>query len=111
MYGLIGKMLTASGRRDEVVRILIEGTAKMPGCLGYVVAEDLADDNAIWITEVWDTEASHAASLALPQVKEAIAKARPLIAGFGERIVTRPVGGVPGNSDWRLGARDSRLGD
>lgn len=94
MYGLIGKMLTAPGKRDEVVRVLIEGTAQMPGCLSYVVAEDTADDNALWITEVWDTEASHSASLALPQVKAAITQARPLITGFSERFVTRPVAGV-----------------
>ena len=92
MYGLIGKMLTTTGTRAEVLQILIEGTAGMPGCLSYVVAEDASDVNAIWITEIWDSEASHAASLALPQVKAAIAKARPLIAGFGERFVTRPVG-------------------
>jgi quinol monooxygenase YgiN len=97
MYGLIGRMLTTAGKRDEVLRILIEGTAEMPGCLSYVVAEDPRDANAIWITEVWDTEASHAASLALPQVKAAIAKARPLIAGFDERFVTRPVGGLRAN--------------
>ena len=95
MYGLIGKMLTIAGRRDEVVAILLEGVAQMPGCLSYVVAEDPGDANAIWITEVWDSEASHRASLALPQVKAAIAKARPMISGFSERFITRPVGGYP----------------
>jgi quinol monooxygenase YgiN len=50
------------------------------------------DDSGIWISEVWDSEASHAASLTLPTVKEAITKGRPLIAAFGPRYVT-PVGG------------------
>lgn len=36
---------------------------------------------------------SHDASLSLPSVKDAITRGRPLIAGFGERIVTTPVGG------------------
>ncbi len=45
------------------------------------------------ITEVWDSEASHKASLALPAVKDAIGRARPLIATFGEHFVTTPVGG------------------
>jgi quinol monooxygenase YgiN len=94
MYGLIGKMLTVPGKRDELVAILLEGTADMPGCLSYVVAEDPADANAIWITEVWDSKASHGASLSLPAVKEAIAKGRPLIAGFGDRIETKPIGGA-----------------
>jgi quinol monooxygenase YgiN len=65
----------------------------MPGCLSYIVATDASDANAIWITEAWDSKASHDASLSLASVKEAIAKARPLIAGFGDRAVTTPVGG------------------
>ena len=93
MYGLIGKLVTLPGRRDELITILLESTANMPGCLSYIVAHDPGNVDAIWITEVWDSEASHAASLSLPAVKSAIAKGRPLIAGFGERFVTSPVGG------------------
>lgn len=97
MYGLIGKALAAVGQRDALIQVLLEGTQRMPGCLSYIVAKDTSDPNAIWITEVWDSEESHRASLALPAVKAAIAKGRPLIAGFGERFVTEPVGG-PGLS-------------
>ena len=93
MYGLIGKMTTTPGQRDALVAILLGGTGAMPGCLSYVVAKDPADENAIWITEVWDSEANHSASLTLPAVKEAIAKGRSLIAGFSDRVVTAPVGG------------------
>ena len=94
MYGLIGKMNAAPGQRDAVIAILLEGTAKMAGCLSYIVAKDPIDANAIWITEVWDTEANHKASLALPAVQAAIARARPMIVGFGERFITTPLGGV-----------------
>ena len=93
MYGLIGKMTAAADKRDELIAILLEGTTKMPGCLSYIVAKDPGDANAIWITEVWDSQASHEASLSLPGVKAAIAKGRPLIAGFSDRVVTSPVGG------------------
>ena len=93
MYGLIGKMTTAAGKRDELISILLEGVGGMPGCLSYVVAKDPADANAIWITEVWDSEESHKASLSLPAVKQAITRGRPLIARFSDRIVTEPVGG------------------
>lgn len=93
MYGLIGKMIAVSGQRDALISILLDGVADMPGCLSYVVAKDPADPNAIWITEVWDSSASHQASLSLPSVKQAIARGKPLIAGFGERFVTEPVGG------------------
>ena len=93
MYGLIGRMMATPGRRDELIGILVEGVSGMPGCLSYIVAKDPADADAIWITEVWAGQASHEASLALPTVREAIARGRPLIAGFGERTVTEPVGG------------------
>ena len=93
MYGLIGKMNTVSGQRDALITILLEGTDKMPGCLSYVVAKDPADENAIWITEVWDSKTSHEASLKLPSVQRAISRGKPLIAGFGSRTVTEPVGG------------------
>ena len=93
MYGLIGKMLATPGNRDALVSILLEGTGGMPGCLSYVIATDPSDPNAIWITEAWDNADSHAASLKLPGVQQAIAKARPIIAGMGERFVTAPVGG------------------
>lgn len=93
MYGLIGKMRTVAGQRDALVAILLEGTGSMPGCLSYVVALDPADADAIWITEVWDGEASHKASLQLPAVRDAISRGRPLIAGFDSSTVTTPVGG------------------
>jgi quinol monooxygenase YgiN len=94
MYGLIGRMLLAPGQREAVIAILLEGTTKMPGCLSYIVAKDPSDDRAVWVTEVWDSEASHQASLSLPAVQAAIAKAKPMITGFAERFVTTPVGGV-----------------
>lgn len=93
MYGLIGKMLAAPGRRDDLIAILLEGVAGMPGCLSYVVARDMTDPDALWISEVWQSRQAHEASLALPSVREAIARGRPLIAGFGERFETEPVGG------------------
>jgi quinol monooxygenase YgiN len=93
MYGLIGKMSAAPGKRDELIAVLLESTGEMPGCLSYIVAKDSADENAIWITEAWDSKASHDASLSLPQVRQAIAKGRPLIAGFSDGVTTTPVGG------------------
>ena len=94
MYGLIWKMLAKSGRREELIKLLLDGTGGMPGCLSYIVATDPADSDAIWITEAWTDAASHQASLKLPAVQAAITAARPLIAGFGERFETVPVGGV-----------------
>jgi quinol monooxygenase YgiN len=93
VYGIIGKIVARPGKRDALVEILLDGIAAMPGCLSYVVANDQADEDALWVTEVWEAEASHKASLTLPSVQRAISAGRPLIARFGERVVTAPVGG------------------
>lgn len=66
----------------------------MPGCRSYIIARDPASEGGIWITEVWDSQAEHKASLQMPHVQAMIAKARPIIAGFGERFETEPLGGV-----------------
>jgi quinol monooxygenase YgiN len=51
------------------------------------------DPDAIWVTEVWRSEADHAASLANDAVKAVIARAKPVIVGFGERFTLEPVAG------------------
>lgn len=93
MYGLIVHMTAAPGQRDALVSILLGSTSNMPGCLSYVLAQDPTNPDAIWITEVWDSQASHKASLSLPAVKDAILRAKPLIAGFDKQTETVPVGG------------------
>lgn len=93
MYGLIGKISTVPGQRDAFAAILLDGTNAMPGCLSYIVARDPGDENALWVTEVWDRQESHKASLSLASVQAAIAKGRPMIAGFSNRVETAPLGG------------------
>lgn len=90
-FGMIGKMKAQPGKRAELVAILASGTGAMPGCRAYLIAEDVKDPDAIWITEIWDDAASHKASLQLPEVRAAIAKGRPLIAAFELSAETRPV--------------------
>lgn len=91
MYGLIGSIKCVDGKREELIGFLAEGSADMPGCLSYVIARDSSEPDTVWVTEVWQNKGSHAASLSLPSVQQAIVKARPLIAGFGHRFETEPV--------------------
>jgi len=95
MYGLICKIRCVPGRRDALASILVEGTSAMPGCLSYIVAHDISDGDALWVTEIWDSAESHRSSLALPAVQHAIGHGKPLIAAFDERHETRPVGVRP----------------
>jgi quinol monooxygenase YgiN len=90
-YGLIGQMMAQPGQRAALIAILSEGTGAMPGNMGYLIGEDSANADAIWIVEIWETKEAHAASLQLPAVQAAIAKGRPLIAGFGTRAEFKPV--------------------
>ncbi len=93
MYGLMGSFQAVEGKRGELIQLMLGAVGDMPGCRSYVVAEDVSDEVTVWITEVWDSAEAHKASLKLPAVQAVIAKARPLIAAFGEHRETRPVGG------------------
>ena len=46
MFGMIGKMRAASGKRSELIAILSAGTETMPGCLHYIVMEDQSDPDS-----------------------------------------------------------------
>lgn len=93
MYGIIGKLIALPDERDTLIEVLLAGTKNMSGCIQYVVSKDAEDENAIWITEIWDKQESHQASMALPGVQEAIAKGKPLIASFEIRQIVEPIGG------------------
>ena len=94
MYGLIGRIRAVPGKRQALADILLGGTGGMPGCLSYVIAEDPADPDVLIVTEVWTDQAAHRGSLQLDSVKAAIAKGRPLIAGFDSQVETNVLGGI-----------------
>lgn len=91
MYGLIVKLTVVPGRRDELIALLGESSRAMPGCSSYLIAKDAADENVVWVTEVWDSQASHDASLTLRAVQAAIPQIKPLIARLEKIAVTEPV--------------------
>lgn len=94
MFGLIGNFRIAPGKRDEVLRLMSAGIGSMPGCMSYVIAADNADPDTLWVTEVWENEEFHQASLQLPEVRAVIERVMPYIVG-GESIArTTPVIGT-----------------
>ena len=94
MWGMIAKMSLLPGKRDEMIAILKESSADMRGCLSYIVAKDDADADTIWVTEVWDSMASHDESLSLPAVKRAIPRSKAIVSNFEKIAVTQRVWGV-----------------
>ena len=93
-YGRIGSLIAVAGQRDALIAALVSGASRMPGCVSYVVGKDVGNPDVLWITELWDSQASHAASLKLPHVRETITRAKPLIAGFGQSVVIEPVANI-----------------
>lgn len=94
MFGMIGRITAHPGKRDELIAILAPCEGSLPGCLSYIVARDPKHADALYVTEAWESREAHAASLMLASVQAAIAKGRPLIAGFETIAETEPVGGV-----------------
>ena len=94
MYGLVVKITAVPGKRDEMIGLLRESAADMPGCFSYVVAKDSTDENVVWITEVWESAASHNASLSLPSVTKSMRRVKPLITAFDKIAVTTPIWGL-----------------
>lgn len=94
MFGLVGKFTVHAGKRDALIAVLAATSSDLPGCLSYIVARDAGDADTLWVTEVWDNPESHAASLKLPQVQQAIQQARPWIREIARVATTEPVSGL-----------------
>ena len=77
LYGRQGRIVAKAGQRDALVEILSAGAAaeEMPGCRLYVIGLAETDEDTILITEIWDSEQAHRASLDLASVKNAISEA------------------------------------
>lgn len=95
-YGYIGSMRTRPGYRDEVASLLARGAEELRdhGCLLYLVGVSDTDEDAIWVTEVWQSREAHDASLELPSARAAIAETMPKLTGEFTRQETTVVGGL-----------------
>jgi quinol monooxygenase YgiN len=90
-YGYIGSMKARPGHRDEVMALLLGGVdgLRAAGCDIYLVGASDADDDTIWVSEVWKSKEHHDASLQLPEAKAAIGRAMPMLTGeFTSREMT-----------------------
>jgi quinol monooxygenase YgiN len=103
-YALAGKLAARPGRRDELRDLMLESGAAldaMPGCMLYLISEARDDADALWITEVWNDEAPHRASLQLDAVRAVIERAMPIIdMDRMEQVHLVPVGGKWPGGPW-----------
>ena len=99
MFMLHGRLAAKAGKREELLSILMEGelAPSMTGCRLYLVAVDETDDEGVWVTEVWESEVAHSASLQLDSVRQRIERAIPILdmQGFKQQRLTARAG-IPG---------------
>ncbi|WP_068500276.1 putative quinol monooxygenase [Paenibacillus kribbensis] len=94
-YAMFGKLTTHPGKREELAKMMLESVEtlnNMEGCIYYILhaAQDDLDD--LWITELWESQEAHAASLKNEKVLELIGRCRHLIAE-ASTIKVQPLGG------------------
>ncbi len=81
-----GTLGAVPGKRDELVALLTRRNHALSraGCLAYEVGVNDDAPDTVYVVELWESAAAHRASLELPDVRAAIAAARPLLSGeFG----------------------------
>src|SRR5689334_15807735 len=85
MFMLHGRLGAKPGKRDDLLKTMSEAGESVPGNRLYVIAVDETDADGVWVTEIWESEGAHAASLRLDHVRERIARVLPLIDTNGIR--------------------------
>ena len=82
-FANVGRLGVKPGARDQLIEILTRPGGEMGdhGCLLYEVGTNDDDPDAVFVSELWESSAAHAASLELPSVRAAIAEAMPLLSG------------------------------
>ena len=86
---------TQPGAGDALAEMLLaaaEGMRSNDACLLYLVSRSPDNPDVLWVTEAWTEKAAHDASLEDDEVRAAIQRALPLIAGVA-RTELRLVGG------------------
>lgn len=84
MYLLHGKLNAKEGHVAELANILLRASklvSNAEGCKLYVIGKAENDQNAVYVTEIWENKENHDNSLKLAGVKEMIMEAMPLLDG------------------------------
>jgi quinol monooxygenase YgiN len=95
-YALLNKLTAKPGKRDEVMKILLEASKPFddnPACMLYLVYKDVKDPNVIWVEDLWTNKDNHTATMTTPEVRSFVSQAIPLLEGMPEQIEIEPVGG------------------
>ena len=89
-YGLVIKLRAQPGKRAGLMEALRLDLADLPGCRAYILSADLADQDAVWLTEYWDTKEAHDVAVELPVIKEMTLRTREFAGGLDLRAEVEP---------------------
>ena len=81
------------GKGDTLARIMLEAAEiieNLPGCQTYIVIRAMSDPDQVMITEIWDSQQTHQASMANKEVLNLINSTRSLITHM-EHHAGRPI--------------------
>jgi quinol monooxygenase YgiN len=87
-YGLFSRMISRSGRREELVGFLVRAAELLesnPSCVLYSVATG-PEPELVYVYEVWTDQQAHDTSLQAPEIRTLIDTARPAIAGIADQM-------------------------
>lgn len=96
MYAMTGKLSAQPGKRGQLAEILLRASkmvAGMQGCHAYIILEDVTDESAVLVFEMWADKESHDASLRDENVRALIAEAMPILAGAPSGSELKVLGG------------------
>ncbi|NCI45292.1 putative quinol monooxygenase [Sediminibacterium soli] len=95
-HALYTQFITHPGKGTDLVTLLkkandIVSTAS--GCKLYIINVHATDEDCIWVTELWDSEESHAISLTMDGCKELVTEAATLLSLPPKQIVLKALAG------------------
>lgn len=95
-YSVYGKLTAKSGHRDELLsylRAAAQGMEDLASCYCYLLGVDEADQDSVYVFEVWDSAEAHDKSLEMDVFRVLIERARPIIVGMKDYPSLTIVGG------------------
>ena len=95
-YGCYVKFTAQSSKRDALVELLLkaaEQVTPIAECELYVINTSPDEPEAVWVTEIWNSQADSEAALKVEGAKENIQQVLALLADKPQRTVVQPVGG------------------
>ncbi len=87
-YGLLNRLTTKPGKRDEVVQHLVESGRVFDAndaCLLYLVTSPADDPTTIWVVDLWTSADAHTEALRDPSLQPHIEATVPLLEGMPEQ--------------------------